>query len=83
MERLGVVCDVKEIGMVIDRYDSDRDGKLSFWEFSNALLPIDSLVRDEIERRKANWEVSYETKEVLRRVFRKIIDTEGIMENLR
>jgi hypothetical protein len=49
--------------MIIDRYDSDRDGKISFWEFSNALLPIDTVSRDEVERRKPIWELSYETKE--------------------
>jgi hypothetical protein len=83
LERLGVSCDISDVNLVIDRYDSDRDGKLSFWEFSNALLPIDPISRDEIERRKAVWEVGYETKEVLRRVFKKIIDTESRMESIR
>lgn len=78
-----MTCDVKGVSLVIERYDSDRDGKLSFWEFSNALLPLEPLSRDEIERRKAVWEVGYETKEVLRRVFRKMIDTESRMESIR
>lgn len=83
LERLGVICDLKEVQMIIDRYDSDRDGKISFWEFSNALLPIDSLSRDDVERRKPQWELSFETKELLRRVFRKIVDGEILIENLR
>lgn len=83
LERLGVSCDITDVNLVIERYDSDKDGKLSFWEFSNALLPIDPISRDEIERKKAVWEVSYETKEVLRRVFKKIIDTENKMESIR
>jgi hypothetical protein len=62
--------------MVIDRFDSDRDGKLSFWEFSNMLLPLDPIARDDIERRKAIWEIGYETKDVIRRLFRKIVDAE-------
>ncbi len=69
--------------MVIDRFDSDRDGKLTFWEFSNALLPIDPLARDDIERRKAVWEISYETKETLRKILRKVLDTEISIESLR
>jgi hypothetical protein len=69
--------------MIIERYDSDRDGKISFWEFSNALLPIDTVSRDEVERRKPIWELSFETKELLRRIFRKIVDGEILIENLR
>jgi hypothetical protein len=83
LERLGVTCNIEDVSLVIDRYDSDRDGKLSFWEFSNALLPIDAMSRDEIERRKAVWDVGYETKEILRRVFKKIIDGESRMESIR
>ena len=69
--------------MVIDRFDSDRDGKLSFWEFSNILLPLDPIARDEIERRKAIWEIGYETKDAVRRVFRKIVDAECQVEAIR
>jgi Ca2+-binding EF-hand superfamily protein len=68
---------------LVDRYDADRDGKLGFWEFSNALLPVETLVRDDLERRRAQFEMGYETKEILRRVFRKVIDTETIIESLR
>lgn len=46
-------------------------------------MPIDPIIRDDLERRKASWEMGYETKELLRRVFRRIVDTESMMENLR
>ena len=61
-ERLGVKCSIEQAQLVVDRYDSDRDGKLSFWEFSNSLLPIETQSRDMLERRKAVWDISYETK---------------------
>ena len=82
-ERLGIVCSVDEVQMYIERYDSDRDKKLGFWEFSNSLLPVETLVRDDLERRRAQFELSYETKELLRRTFRKLLDAESIVENLR
>ncbi len=52
-ERLGVICDISDIRLYVERYDADRDQRLGFWEFSNSLLPVDTLVRDDLERRKA------------------------------
>jgi len=40
-------------------------------------------LRDDLERRKAVWDLSHDTKELLRRVFRKIVDAEGMMESMR
>ena len=40
LEQLGVTCDIADARLVVDRYDADKDGRLGFWEFSNALLPI-------------------------------------------
>ena len=47
--------------MVLARYDQDGDGKLGFWEFSNAVLTTDVVLRDEVERRKPSYELSLET----------------------
>ena len=52
-ERLGVVCDIADAKLFVERYDADRDGRLGFWEFSNSLIPIDALIRDDLERKKA------------------------------
>ena len=46
-------------------------------------MPIDPVLRDDLERRKAIWDIGFETKEILRRVFRKIIDTEAMIEAIR
>jgi hypothetical protein len=40
LEKLGVICDIADARMIVERYDADKDGKLGFWEFSNAILPI-------------------------------------------
>ncbi|CDW85848.1 ef hand family protein [Stylonychia lemnae] len=82
-ERLGVVCDISDVKLYVERYDADRDNKLGFWEFSNSLLPVETIVRDDLERRRAQFDLSYETKELLRRTFRKLIDAETMIENLR
>lgn len=31
-----------EAQLLVSRYDADGDGKLSFWEFSNIFLPLDT-----------------------------------------
>jgi hypothetical protein len=37
---MGIVADIADARLIIDRYDADKDGRLGFWEFSNSLLPI-------------------------------------------
>jgi len=83
LDRLGVICDPSNARLVVERYDADKDGKLGFWEFSNALMPIEAILRDDLERRKAVWDLGFETKELLKRVFRKIIDAEAMIESIR
>ena len=53
LERLGVTCELSDVRLLVERYDADRDQRLGFWEFSNALLPAETLIRDDLERRKA------------------------------
>lgn len=77
------MCDLQDVKLFVERYDADRDGRLGFWEFANSLLPVETLVRDDLERRRAQFDLSYETKEVLRRTFRKLVDSESMVENLR
>jgi hypothetical protein len=40
LEQLGITCDIADARLLIDRYDADKDGRLGFWELSNAFLPI-------------------------------------------
>jgi len=83
LEKLGVSCDISDARLLVDRYDNDKDGRLGFWEFSNALLPIQSEMRDDVESRKAIWDVSSETKELVKKTFRCLIDTESMIEGIR
>jgi len=80
---MGVPSDIADARLIIDRYDADKDGRLGFWEFSNALLPIQSDLRDDVEMRKAVWEISSETLELLKKTFRCIVDSEAMIEGIR
>jgi Ca2+-binding EF-hand superfamily protein len=82
-EKLGVAFDIADARLIVDRYDADKDGRLGFWEFSNALLPIQSDLRDDIERRRAIFDISNDTLDLLKKTFRKVIDAEGMLEGIR
>jgi len=49
---------------------------LGFWEFSNALLPVDIRYRDDVEQRQSTYEMSLQTRDLFKRVMRRAIDTE-------
>jgi hypothetical protein len=83
LNRLSINSDPRYIGLVFDRFDSDRDGKLGIWEFTNQLLPTENMIRDEVEQRDAAYELTFETKEALINVFRKCIDVEVEVEMIR
>ena len=68
--------------MVRLRYDADEDGRLGFWEFSNIFLPVDPILRDEVERRKQDV-MTKETIEKVKTLLRLVLDTEGTVENIR
>lgn len=50
-ERGGVICSLTEADLIINRYDSDGDGKIGYWEFANMVLTCDPVLREEIDRR--------------------------------
>lgn len=39
LDRLDIRISMEEGNLFMNRYDSDLDGKLSFWELSTCLLP--------------------------------------------
>lgn len=49
LDRLDIRLSADEGQLFFNRYDSDFDGKLSFWELSGALLPYDLRMREEME----------------------------------
>ena len=51
LDRIDIQLRQGEIDLFYNRYDSDQDGRLGFLEFSNALLPLEVRMRDELESR--------------------------------
>jgi len=51
LDRLDIQLRSGEVDLFYNRYDSDQDGRLGFLEFSNALLPLDMRMREELESR--------------------------------
>lgn len=73
----------RDVGHMYRRYDSDQDGRLGFWEFSNALLPVDPRHREDVEQRQSAVPISHETMDLLKRVLRRAIEAEAQAEGLR
>ena len=65
LDRLDIRLSKEEGKLFMNRYDSDLDGKLSFWEISNALLPFDLRMRDDLEKKCQIFEMSPETKKMI------------------
>lgn len=83
LDRLQIPVNPRDIGHMYRRYDSDQDGRLGFWEFSNALLPVDVRYREEVEQRQAAVTISPETMDLLKRVLRRAVEAEAQAEGLR
>lgn len=83
LDRLDLKILPADIDYFFRRYDSDQDGRLGFWEFSNALLPVDIRYRDDVEQRQQAYEMSVQTRDIFKRVLRRAIDMEIQIESLR
>jgi hypothetical protein len=83
LDRLDFALIPTDVKLLFERYDSDQDGRLGFWEFSNALLPVDIRQRDELENRQQGYEMSFETRTLFKRVLAKAIEVEVQFEKIR
>ena len=86
LERLGVTTTMDDARLLISRFDADEDTRLGFWEFANMFLPVDPVLRDDLERRKqGNYGggISSETRLLLQQTLRNTIDAENMVESLR
>jgi len=65
LDRLDIRLSAEEGDLFMSRYDSDLDGKLSFWELCNSLLPYDIRLRDDMEKKCQTLEMSAETRKMI------------------
>ena len=70
LDRMDLRISQEDAILFFSRYDSNESGKLGFWEFSNAILPIEIRLRDEVEQRTQPYDLSFETRGLLVRVLR-------------
>jgi hypothetical protein len=84
-ERMGLSCDLSDAKLVTARYDADEDGRLSYWEFANMFLPVETKYRDELEfRRPVNRNgIDQHTRSMFKQVLRVILNSEAMVENIR
>lgn len=61
-DRLGITCDSSDARLLVSRFDGDEDMRLSFWEFANLILPIESTLRDDMERRQRSRDYGLSTE---------------------
>jgi hypothetical protein len=78
-----VNVDPRFIICLFHRYDSDQDGRVGFYEFSNCFLPIDPRMREEVEARDQSYDMSFETREKMVNLLRRCIDTEQEIDRIR
>lgn len=83
LERLEMTVDPKQAMLLFQRYDSDEDGRLGFWEFSNILLPIDVRMREDVECRYIDHEMTADTTHLLKGLLKRLVDTETQVERIR
>ena len=83
LDRLHVQTQPGDVHLLFSRYDSDQDGRLGIWEFSNQLLPIHQRAREEVESRKQTTDLTYETRDMLLRMLKRAVDTEVQAEYIR
>jgi Ca2+-binding EF-hand superfamily protein len=73
LERLDIPFDEQEVHLYFNRYDADQDGRIGFWELSNSLLPVDFLLRDDVEQRQGSVPMSHPTRDLFKRILSKAI----------
>jgi len=52
---MNITTNIKEIALLVDRYDKSGDFRLSFEEFSEAFLPLDATFADILLKRSTNY----------------------------
>lgn len=83
LPQVGVECSDEGATLLCNRYDSDGDGKLSFWEFAKIFIALEH--KDEIESRLAVKEqgVSAETQQLVRSILQLSLEQEDRIECVR
>jgi len=86
---LGVNLSDANAKLILKRYDSDRDGEVTFSDICDIFKPKDPALAKEFQRRlpfdhkKSEQDLQYETKAYLRTLFHKTLQVEQNIELLK
>ena len=80
LSKIGVSTTFSHIEALVDAYDKDGDGHLSYSEFCSLLLPHDSLLRRDVLARVNSLDkpgMNYESEVLVRSFFRTVLNAES------
>jgi hypothetical protein len=80
---MGLSCDLSDAKLVTARYDADEDGRLSYWEFANMFLPVETEIRKDLEFRTRQARFDGNTLNLFKSVLRAHLTTETLVESIR
>lgn len=83
--RLGITSDSADMKLLVARFDSSEDSRLSFWEFAHIFTPIEPTLADDLPRRGriSRDGMSAETRDRVADLLRVTIDSECMVESIR
>ena len=82
---MGITSDSADMKLLVARFDSSEDSRLSFWEFAHIFTPIEPTLADDLPRRGrlARDGMSAETRDRVADLLRVTIDSECMVESIR
>lgn len=84
LNNLGVEACRADVRLLINRYDADGDGKLSYWEFANIFLPVDDKMRAALEARKVGEQkMVNDARHLVKRLLSRVLNAEAMVEAIR
>lgn len=93
LQDIGVNVTQEDVNLFFERYDKDRDGRLDYREFAEALTPTDRYYQDMLSRRPSNHRrinvyrkddvFSFPASNAFKSLLRTMISTEGASEATR
>ena len=89
LNSIGIFALNTELDLFITRYDQNKDGKLRFSEFVNAVMPVDTYYATILNRRNSNFSrvredcFSYSTRLQFKELMKTHFSVERLAETLR
>ena len=63
INRMNINADPRFVRLIFNRFDSNQDGRVSFDEYKNQILPKDPILKRDVMERAPAYQMGYETRE--------------------